>query len=322
MTMTASTSSSSTSTMDSEEDDKQHQQCLNEDLTHVQAIVSIMMHQEATEYRRSDFLSQQNSLSHFLDAAGSWRLRIVEWMYGVIDHCSLKRDCVAHAAYYLDLCTERGLVTSRQDYQLAAMCALLISIKMVDSTIVKLQSMVTLGRGVFSEQDVIIMERKMLAALNWRVHPPTPVCFLRQFLRLLPPNVSPMTRFVIAEVTRFIAEISICLYKFVNFPPSVIAYAGMLIAMERIDVNALTMWQRHEIFASMFRYAGLDHSSLQVLEAIHHLRLSIEKNVSLNELIDSIDAQCCRNHSGKLLTYNGVDSCMNSPRDVAAMQQH
>lgn len=307
---------SSTSTMDAMDDQGRVSLDVDQDMAHVQDIVRVMMMQESSDYRRNDYLADSTTLSNVLDAA--WRQRIVEWMYGVVDHCALKRDCVAHAAYYLDLCTERGLVKSRQDYQLAAMCALLISIKMVDSTVVKLQSMVVLGRGVFSEQDVIDMEQKMLCALKWRVHPPTPVCFLRQFLRLLPHHIAPMSRYVIAEVTRFIAEISICLYKFIQFPPSTIAYAGMLIAMERIDANALTMWQRHEIFANMFRFSGLDHTSLLILEAVHHLRLSIEKNVSLNELMETIDAQCGRSQ-GKLVTYSqGLDACMNSPRDVAA----
>jgi hypothetical protein len=283
------------------------------ELAHVEDIVAVMRLQESSDYLRSDFL-EMNALSNVLDAA--WRQRIIEWMYGVVDHCQLKRDCVAHAAYYLDLVTERGLITSRSDYQLAAMTALLISIKMVDSTVVKLQSMVVLGRGIFTEDDVISMEKEMLCTLKWRVHPPTPVCFLRQFLRLLPPAVSSTTRYVIAEVTRFISEISVCLYKFVKFPPSVVAYAGMLIAMERIDEVTLSMLQRHAIFSSMTRYAGLDHLSSVVVDVIRHLRMSLEKNVSLNELLETIDAQCHATQ-GKPLPYrHGLDGCMNSPRDV------
>ena len=309
------------STMDCLDDNKLAGGHEEVDLGHVEDIIAVMKLQETSEYQRCDYLSR-DTLSHVLD--GAWRQRIVEWMYGVVDHCSLKRDCVAHAAYYLDLCTDRGLVTSRQDYQLAAMCALLISIKMVDSTIVKLQSMVVLGRGIFSEDDVIQMEQKMLTSLKWRVHPPTSVCFLRQFLRLLPISVSPVTRYVIAEVTRFISEISVCLYKFVKFPPSIVGYAAMLIAMERIDVDTLTVWQRQEFCDNMLRYAGLDHSSSSTLDSINHLSMSLEKNVSLNELIETIDAQCNESH-GKLrrLPYNqGLDACMNSPRDVVVHRKY
>jgi Cyclin, N-terminal domain len=182
--------------------------------------VTAMRTQELTTYRRCDYLdsssssssssSQDGRLNAVLDA--SWRQRIVEWMYGVVDHCSLRRDSVATASVYLDICVQRGLVKTREDYQLAAMTALQISIKLCDSTVVKLQSMVALGRGLFTAQDVIDMERKMLATLNWNCHPPTSVCFLRQFLRLLPPTVPPYTRYMIAEVTRYV-EVGITVRK-------------------------------------------------------------------------------------------------------------
>jgi Cyclin, N-terminal domain len=166
--------------------------------------VTAMRTQELTTYRRCDYLdSQDGRLQTVLDA--SWRQRIVEWMYGVVDHCSLRRDSVATASVYLDICVQRGLVKTREEYQLAAMTALQIAIKLCDSTVVKLQSMVALGRGLFTAQDVIDMERKMLATLNWNCHPPTSVCFLRQFLRLLPPTVPPYTRYMIAEVTRYVS---------------------------------------------------------------------------------------------------------------------
>lgn len=263
----------------------------------LEELISIMRRQESTTYLRKDYLSSKSdddnvvhAHNHFLDA--SWRQRIIEWMFGVVDTCGLRRDSVAIAAYYLDLCVERNVIHSRQDFQLAAMTALQLAIKLYDSTVMKLDSMVKLGRGLFSEQDVIEMESKMLSALQWQVHPPTPVCYLRQFLRVPPRTVTPLTRYILGEVTRFIAEISVCIYNFVRYPPSVIAYAGMLIAMERIDEFELPAQQRQEIFDAMKQMAKLDHSSPQVIEAVRELRSSLEKNVSIQDLIDSIDAQC------------------------------
>ena len=252
-------------------------------------IIAVMQLQESTVYRRNDYLTV-GSCSKVVDA--TWRQRIVEWMFGVVDHCSLRRDSVAIAAYYLDLCVERGVVASRVEFQLAAMTALQLAIKMYDSTVVKLDSMIKLGRGLFTEHDVISMESKMLTALTWNVHPPTPICFLRQYLRMLPPCVTPLSRYVIAEVTRFIAEISVCLYKFVDCPSSIIAYAGMMIAMEKIDSNTLPEWQRQQIFQTMSIAANLDYQSPSVVDVTDRLKISLEKNVSLICLMKTIDAQC------------------------------
>ena len=283
-------------------------------------LLETMRRQERSTYRRNDYLSQ-GQFAHIVD--GSWRQRIVEWMFGVVDTCGLRRDSVAIAAYYLDLCVERDVIDSRQEFQLAAMTALQLAIKLYDSTVMKLDSMVKLGRGLFTENDVINMETKILKALKWQVHPPTPVCYLRQYLRLLPSDVSPLARYIVGEVTRFIAEISVCIYKFVKYPPSVIAYAGMLIAMERIDESELHAWERERIYASMAQVAEMDHKSDQVVSAVAELHASLDKNVSIQELINTIDAQC---HDGfqKMCIqkyarrYSGPG---HSPRDVRSTRR-
>jgi hypothetical protein len=281
----------------------------------VQDILTVMRKQEMSHYRRCDYLSEEIPQSERV-VDGSWRQKIVEWSFSVVDHCSLRRDSVLVATYYLDICVMKGVIKSREEFQLAAMTALQLAIKLYDSTMVKLDSMVKLGRGLFSENDVIAMEEKILRALDWHVHPPTPVCFLRQFLRLLPPSVNSLTRYMIAEVTRFISEISVCLYRFVKYPPSIIAYAGMLIAMERVDEGSLPIWQRQQIFSIMASGANLNHTSPEVMEAVADLQVSLETNITLKELMDTIGAQChdgiSNMRSSKYINNGG----MNSPRDV------
>jgi hypothetical protein len=274
-----------------------------------------MRKQEMSHYRRCDYLSEEIPESERV-VDGSWRQKIVEWSFSVVDHCSLRRDSVLVATYYLDICVMKGVIKSREEFQLAAMTALQLAIKLYDSTMVKLDSMVKLGRGLFSEKDVIAMEERILRALDWHVHPPTPVCFLRQFLRLLPPSVNSLTRYMIAEVTRFISEISVCLYRFVKYPPSIIAYAGMLIAMARVDEGSLPIWQRQQIFSVMASGANLKHTSPEVMEAVTDLQVSLETNITLKELMDTIGAQC---HDGyrKMRSSEYINNGgMNSPRDV------
>jgi hypothetical protein len=286
---------------------------------HVVEILAVMRKEESTTYCRADYLKSLE-LGHVLDS--SWRQRIIEWMYGVVDHCSLRRDSVATAAYYLDICVEKGIVDTREDYQLAAMTSLQIAIKLCDSTVVKLQSMVALGRGLFTEQDVIAMESKILFTLDWHMHPSTPVCYLRQYLRLLPTSLDTLTRYMIAEVTRFISEISVCLYKFVLYPPSVVAYAGMLIAMERI--GTLSDCERSEIYGIMSRSANLEQNSELVEKAVRNLQESLEKNVSLQELMNNIDAQCTSPDKVRAADkYSKMTSSGdgNSPRDVVTIER-
>ena len=284
-----------------------------EQLQEASDIVSNMLRQEATIYAREDYipsLSKMTSAGETID--GSWRQRIIEWMYGVVDHCNLRRESVAVATYFLDLAAARGLVHCRVDFQLVAMTSLMLSIKLNDSTMVKLDSMVKLGRGLFNEADVIAMETKMLQAFGWHVHPPTPVCFMRQLLRLLPLETCPIARYMIVEVTRFISEISACLYKFVKYPASTMATAAIVIAMQRIEENILPTWQRNQFIYNMNVFSGMDSTSCQVMQAVDELRVSLDNNVNLQELMRTINAQCHRGSS--VVSSKVMDTEMHSPQ--------
>jgi hypothetical protein len=285
-------------------------------------IVSNMLRQESTTYKRKDYLATQ-SLSQVQDEVidGCWRQRIIEWMYGVVDHCSLRRESVAVGTYFLDLSACRGLVRCRRDFQLVAMTSLMLSIKLNDSTSVKLDSMVKLGRGLFNETDVVAMESEVLKALRWHVHPPTPVCFMRQLLRLLPPETSAIARYMVMEVTRFISEVSVCLYKFIEYSSSSMAVAAIIIAMERIDESTLPHDQRERFFYTVGSYTGIDRASDVIKQAVEGLRISLDNNVNLQDLMRTIDAQCNRGYntpdSNKLKDEEMQFSEPHSPRDVS-----
>mmetsp|Transcript_17842 Transcript_17842/g.36668 ORF Transcript_17842/g.36668 Transcript_17842/m.36668 type:complete len:435 (+) Transcript_17842:140-1444(+) len=204
---------------------------------------------------------------------GLWRRQIVEWMYVLIKYCKLKHEATAAAVYYLDaavLCTSAPLVLSPRDYQLCAMTALHLALKVYDSPsvrVVKLGCLVKLGNGEFIEDDIIQKEQDLLRALNWRINPPTADCFLQRYLGLLPflddedagehdedadddstrdgdnstnydDQLGPIERrrrerlLKLEEVASEYIEVAMARDRFLAVPPSVIAYASLLSAME------------------------------------------------------------------------------------------
>ena len=69
---------------------------------------------------------------------GLWRRQIVEWMYVLIKYCKLRHEATAAAVYYLDaavMCDSSSLVKSPRDYQLCAMTALYLALKIYDSRV-------------------------------------------------------------------------------------------------------------------------------------------------------------------------------------------
>jgi Cyclin, N-terminal domain/Cyclin, C-terminal domain len=272
---------------------------------------------EAGRYKCNDYLALRPNLAR--DGVDeSWRQRMAEWMYGVVDHCNFRRDIVSVAMAYLDLLLSKGsdFISSKRTFQLGAITCLYLAMKVFDTTFVKLSSLVRLGRGLFTESDVLEMEMLILTKLEWRVHPPTPMCFLRHYTRLIPSTISSSTSFMITEVSRFVAEISVCLYKFIKYPPSMIAYAALCIAMDGIDDSSLPLWQREQVYYSIDATASVRHSQLEVKKLISKLRAAFEKNVDVNQLMTTIDPSCRVRRSvlSKTMSEGG-----DSPKEVSSM---
>ena len=160
-----------------------------------------------------------------------WREKICEWCYQVVDHFDFNREIVSVAMSYLD----RYLATrsvNRRIFQLAAMTALYLAIKLFEPGKIRMSSLIDLSRGYFLEDHIVTMEDSVLQSLGWHVHPPTPFSFVREMINLLPVQISPRDRHDTNELARFLTELSVCDYWFVTKKPSSIALASLLNALE------------------------------------------------------------------------------------------
>mmetsp|Transcript_14248 Transcript_14248/g.17310 ORF Transcript_14248/g.17310 Transcript_14248/m.17310 type:complete len:382 (+) Transcript_14248:226-1371(+) len=144
----------------------------------------------------NDILSRRQHLT--------WRPKIFDWFYKMIDHYSYDRQLVAIAMDYLDrfilLYNDRREIDSMM-YQLAAMGCLYIAVKIHrvgdDSRgrntsgvyrSFRLDDYSRLSRGQFTEQDLTQMELVICRTLNWKLNPVTPTCFLVPLLGLFVQN--------------------------------------------------------------------------------------------------------------------------------------
>ncbi|KAL7548912.1 hypothetical protein ACHAWF_012180 [Thalassiosira exigua] len=177
-----------------------------------------------------------------------WREKICEWCYSVVDHYDLDREVVAAAMSYLD----RYLASrpaDRRSVQLAAMAALRLAAKLFGTGAeLRTSSLVLAGSGAGSERfapdQVAAAEEALVWTLRWRLHPPTPLAFGREVLRLAtPPRADEDDAAAdddggrdawheLAETARYLTELSACDYWFATRRPSSIAMASILHASE------------------------------------------------------------------------------------------
>ncbi len=160
-----------------------------------------------------------------------WREKICEWCYQVVDHFDFGREVVSVTMSYLD----RYLATrtvNRRIFQLAAMTALYLAIKLFEPGKLRMSSLIDLSRGYFMAEHIVTMEDSMLQSLKWHVHPPTPLAYCRDFMGLVSGEINPVARHDVNELARFLTELAVCDYWFVTKKPSSIALASLINAME------------------------------------------------------------------------------------------
>ncbi|GFH46953.1 hypothetical protein CTEN210_03428 [Chaetoceros tenuissimus] len=160
-----------------------------------------------------------------------WRERICEWCYQVVDHFDYSREVVAVAMSFLDryLSVKR---VNKKIFQLAAMTSLYLAIKITEPSILKISSLIGLSRGFFTSEHIIAMEQSILRTLSWHTSPPIVMELVRTFFELLPQEVTDNAKRDCLELTRFLSELSVCDYFFVDKKPSNVALACILTAFE------------------------------------------------------------------------------------------
>jgi hypothetical protein len=254
------------------------------DMEDVQFTLDQMKDKEVSIYKRTECTNELQ---------GIWRKMLLEWMYYVVDYCKLQRHSIAAAAFFLDVCMFRGLCETREDHQLAAATALQMSLKTVDTAVIKLEKLVALGRGQFTEDDVAQMELRIIQELSWHLHPPSTYCFLRQYERLIPTGVSDSAKEMMDEVTKVVTELTILEDQYLRYSPSILGYATMLIGLEMIPDDIIPVYLRQCFFVRMSAVANLDSSSPIVLEAFDRLQLSLRRSNKLEPMMDAIAAKSC-----------------------------
>lgn len=222
------------------------------------ARISVMLQQECSHYTScydylSDIKGQSSSDKSNEHVNEGWRRKICEWSFEVVDHFGFDREVVSIALNYLDrvvadTTSKTGASVPRKEFQLAAVTTLYLAIKLHGETDaregaprkLRINAFVELSRGLFSIETIETTERSILAALEWRVNPPTTVAFIASLLRLLPETfkfhpVHGSVASPIFEMARYLTELSVCVSSFsFQFKSSEIAYAAILCSIDAL----------------------------------------------------------------------------------------
>lgn len=187
----------------------------------------IMKHQEDTLYRSTVVpLALHADNDDTPDSVS--RDRMVTWIWQVVEHFQFSHETVEIALNYVD----RFTCHDRVDYQLTCMTALYTAVKIHEHTAIPPAMMAQLSHGLFSTKQIVQHERKLLSALQWRMHPPTTLSFVRVVVPSVVPRHFQQAVYELA-VVQLQQSVRVALLRTV--PAYVLAYAAILNAVECLN---------------------------------------------------------------------------------------
>jgi len=223
-----------------------------QDAVNLAESISTMIEQESTTYCCSDYLNSDDENDHDSRAENKItpedRMKIVDWCYGIVDGCEFKRETVAAAMNIVDrfMCASvpqaRGALHHRGKYQLVAVTALYMSIKLNERISLGINDFAAMSHGSYSAKDIQDMEWSILQGLAWRVCPPTSLQVGHHILALMLSEIQERetsfkqgTGKFLHEEVAFQIESSVRDYYFTTKRPSTIAIAAIFNTIEQVE---------------------------------------------------------------------------------------
>jgi hypothetical protein len=271
--------------------------------------IRVMRRQEdSPAYRVVDYLSQIPS-SAVLAVDIECRSAMMKWCYQVADACNYDRETVSIAMSCLDrfLCScsddegrdHDNVLYNRNRFQLAAMAALYIAIKVHECRPMDARLMSSLSHYSHSPKDIEAMERVMLQAIGWRVNPPTAQSFVRNMVTLLPEYYYTMMddaeRETIVELTILQLDLfstattmtssssNNCHSCFYRAPASWLAFASLLNAIESVVVSSD---QQTSVFGVKVGFANFEATMTNILridrDSLRQIRLALYEAIAID----------------------------------------
>ena len=199
--------------------------------------VRAMCQQERIFYKKYDPLRQRIERTNESDIDEICRNKMCEWSYQIVDFCKFHRESVDIAMNYLDrfLTTPFGqpALHDRNVYQLVAMTCLYSAIKIHERQALSPAVVSQLSRGVYSAHQIAETEVTILHALQWKLHPPTALSFVRELISVLPIDwMSDLVKESIFGITQKQTELAVSDYRFIETPMSIVAYCSIMNAVQ------------------------------------------------------------------------------------------
>ncbi|KAK4404727.1 G2/mitotic-specific cyclin-1 [Sesamum angolense] len=202
---------------------------VNNDLAVVEYVDEIYKFYKSVEDegRVHDYMDSQPEINEKMRAI------LIDWLIQVHHKFELNPE-----TFYLTInIVDRYLAaktTSRRELQLVGLGAMLIASKYEEIWAPEVNELVCISDRTYTNEQVLVMEKRILAALEWYLTVPTPYVFLARFIK------ASQTDSDVENMVYFLAELGMMNYATLIYCPSMIAASAVYAA--RCTLNKAPVW--------------------------------------------------------------------------------
>ncbi|KAL3146333.1 hypothetical protein ABBQ32_003025 [Trebouxia sp. C0010 RCD-2024] len=160
----------------------------------------------------------------------SMRMIVISWLVEVACEYELHQETLFLAAALLDRFMSVAKAVPRSNLQLISVACMLVASKHEEERHPSVQDFTSIADNCFLPGDLLKMEALVLQSLGFRINCPTSHTFLSLFHQGV--QSSPKCQALAAYLT----ELALLEYGVLNFPPSVVAAASLLLAQSYDNV--------------------------------------------------------------------------------------
>lgn len=203
------------------------------------------------------------------------RRKMVQWCFQVVEFYDIDKERVAVSLSYVDnyigKTSDKSVLNDRKRYQLLVMTSLYLATKVYETKVIEIGLLVDLGRGTYLKEEFEEMEKDLLSTLEWRVHPPTPMTFVRQLMHIASMmNMdeklkSNLLRLACYQIERGLFEFDMALLR-----PSTIAVCAILNAFDHSAFDSFPSPIKSSFIHEILRVCKIDVKTKEI-EAGRHL---------------------------------------------------
>lgn len=238
----------------------------------------LTMRKVETSYCLQYFVQTACQEKQLAPLSESWRTKVAQWAFNVVDHFGLSRETVAVSMNIFDrYVATQGNKISGNMVLLTSLTTLHIAIKMLETQRIKASVLANLSRDQFTVSHIEEMELKIFSALSWKLHLPTPLAFISEFLHLLPPEVTSSEQREVYELSKYLTELAVCESSFVERQNSVIAIAAIRIIMERMNFIDLNQEANEKFVLAVSEIMGQTSESETTRDTRERLQIMFSK---------------------------------------------